>query len=906
MSRQAPWWISLLLRLYPREYRQRAGPELEASMTACVERERRTGRRVGAIATLLTMDALHASLLVRRDARRRRRLTGFAGDSVMQSILYDVRDGLRLLRRAPLFSLLVVGTLALAIGANTAIFSVVNGVLLRSLPYRDPDRLVLIYEGMTSFPRPFGFSAPDFVAFRERAQSFETIAAFRSVEYELSGVDMPERIQAARVSASLFDVLGIAPAIGHFFSRDDDEGRRPVAVIGDGLWRRKFGADPALVGRSIILDRRAYTVVGIAPKGLTFPNRGPVMNNVPADVYVPISFTAVELASFGSMYNNSVIARLRPGVSFAQAAMEAPALAKRLLAEVYPTRLMELTATTYPLRDQIVGSVSRILYVLMAAVAVVLLIAAADIAGLMLTRAASRERELAVRSALGAGRLRLMRMMLIESTLLASVGAAGGLALAWWGSRALLRASPIDLPRAQEVSFDLRVLVFTLGITAVAAIVCGLLPAWESSRRDAGPALKEGGARTGSAGVRQRRIFGTLVTAQFACSIVLLAAGGLLIRSFVRLLETDPGFRTENVIAFATSLPAPTYARGSDLRSFYERLLERVRQLPAVTAVGASTDLPLSIRERRAFTIEMPPAASANLPRTIAHDWVLGQYFSALDIHTIAGRPLGPEDTASSERVIVLNETIAKRFWPGENPVGRRIAWGGDRNHGPWMRIVGIVADVKHAGLAAPTEPQTWSPWAQVPDGLLGENIVGLFRNLKVIVRAAVPPTSLVPAIRQEVRALDPALPVTDVRTLDQVVSASTGPQRFNAALLGGFAGAAALLAAVGVGGVLAISVSRRTQEIGIRLALGARNGDVLLMVLRQGLTLALLGIVIGLPCAFVITRLLGTLLFGVSAHDAIAFGGATLLLLVVALVACAAPSVRASRVDPMTALRID
>jgi predicted permease len=387
---------------------------------------------------------------------------------------------------------------------------------------------------------------------------------------------------------------------------------------------------------------------------------------------------------------------------------------------------------------------------------------------------------------------------------------------------------------------------------------------------------------------------------------VLLASGGLLIRSFVRLMATDPGFKTDNVMSAAVSLPASSYPDGASVRGFYGRLLERVRQLPGVTAAGAATDLPLSVRERRVFTIENPPPAAASQTHTIANDWIVGGYFDALGVRVVRGRSLSDVDTITSEPVVVVNETLAARYWPGEDPVGRRVAWGGATNHGPWMRVVGVIGDIKQAGLAAPTEPATWQPWAQVSDQVIGGNVTGIFRGLKLMVRAEVPPASLIPAIRQEVRALDPALPVTGVQTLDEIVGASGAPQRFNAALLGGFAGIALLLAAVGIGGVLAISVSRRRQEIGIRLALGAGSGDVVRMVIRQGMTLVAAGLAIGLPCAFAATRLLRSLLFETAPHDAVAFGAATAILCLVALVACAAPALRASRVSPMTALRID
>jgi putative ABC transport system permease protein len=901
-------WTGALLRLYPREYRERHGAELALAMRACAARERAAGAGALVTALRLVTDAVTSSVGVRRD-RRASRAARPGGDSLMQSIGYDVRHALRVFVRAPLFSALVIATLALAIGANTAIFSVVNGVLLRALPFDDPDRLVLLYEATPTQKVPFGFSAPDLVAFRERTRSFDGLAAFKSVEFELSGIDRPERISVAKISASLMDVLGTPPALGRTFTNEEDTGRQPVAILTDGLWRRAFGADPSVVGKAVRLDRAAYTIVGVMPRGFTFPNRGPHMNNVPAELYVPMSFSDTELRGFGMMYNNSVVGRLKPGVSWQQASGEAAAIAKQLVAEIYPSQLREMgfsvIAMAVPMRDEVVGNISRVLYVLLGAVGVVLLIACADIAALMLTRAASRQREMAIRTALGAGRARIMRLMLSESAVLACLGGAAGLALAWWGQRAMLAAAPIGIPRAQEITFDVRVLGFTAIASVAAALVCGLLPALESSRRDSGAALKEGG-RSASSGARQRRIFAGLVTAQFACAVVLLAAGGLLIRSFVKLMATDPGFRADNAISAAVSLPPASYPDGPSVRTFYSRLLDRVRQLPGVTAVGAATDLPLTVRERRLFTIENPPEATRSLPRGIANDWVTGQYFEVLGVRVLRGRALSDADTAASEPVILINETLANRYLPGEDPVGRRIAWGSPNNHGRWMRVVGVIGDIKQAGLAAPTEPQTWQPWAQVPDSTIGSTVFSGFRSLNLMVRSEVTASSLVPAIRQEVRAIDPALPVTNIQTLDDIVGASRAPQRFNAALLGGFAGVALLLAAVGVGGVLAISVSRRTQEIGIRLALGARRGEVVRMVIRQGMVLVAAGLAIGLPCAFAATRLLQALLFQVAPHDPAAFGGATAILCIVALVACAAPAIRASRVSPVEALRID
>ena len=916
-------WVDGLVRLYPRAYRARHGAELERAMRATIERERIIGAWTVVTRLRIALDAVGSAFVLRvTDAHRAspfasRAPSPFAstrpgrdrrsGDSLMQSLAQDFRYAVRLLRRAPLFSALVIATLALAIGANTAIFSVVNGVLLRSLPYRDPGRLFALYEGITGISQPFGFSPPDLAGLRDRAQSYEGIAAFRSAEYELSGVDQPERISAARISANLMDVLGVPPALGRAFTVEEDTGRQPVAILSDGLWRRAFGADRAVVGRAVLLDRRAYTVVGVMPPQFTFPNRGPLLNNVPAEIYLPIAFTDSELRAFGQMYNNTVVARLKPGVTPAQAAAEASALAGRLVTDLYPAELrgMPLTMRATPLADEVVGNIRRILYVLLAAVGMVLLIACADITCLMLTRAAAREREMAIRTALGAGRSRVMRLILFETAVLAMIGGALGLALAWWGQRVLIAAAPIAVPRAPEITFDVRVLAFTLVTATLAALVCGLLPALESSRRESGAALKEGG-RGASAGTRQRRLFAGLVTAQFACAVVLLAAGGLLIKSFVRLMAIDPGIRFENVISTTTNLPSGSYRSGADVRQFYLRLLERVRQLPGVTAAGAATDLPLSVRERRAFTIENPSDVVRDLRGAVAVDWVMGNYFEAVGVRILSGRALSDADTLSSEPVVVVNDTLARRYWPGQDPVGRRLAWGNPRTHGPWMRVVGVVGDIKQAGLAAPTEPETWQPWMQMPDQALGSTIVGVFRGMHLMVRSEVPPSSLVAAIRQEVRALDPALPVTGVQTLEEIVGASASSQRFNAALLGGFAGVALLLAALGVGGVLAISVSRRTQEIGIRLALGADAVSVIRMVTRQGMMLVAAGLAIGLPLAFAAARLLRTLLFETVPYDAVAFGGAAAALLAVAFIACAVPAIRASRVSPVTALRID
>jgi putative ABC transport system permease protein len=905
-----------LLYLLPAEIRRRDREELLAAFAACRERER---ARLGVLGALYawvraTADVIAAAIAMRRDARRMQRISALRelsksrGDAMLSLIWQDARHALRRMRAAPIVTATVILTLALATGATTAIFSVLDAVLLRALPYPDSDRLVMVYQAIPkAIAGPIGFSAPDFGAFEQRSSAFESVAAFRNREYELSGVDQPERIIVSRASASLFDTLRVPPALGRAFTREEDDGRQPVAVLSDSLWRRKFTADPGVIGRAIVLDRVAYTIVGVMPPGFTFPNRGAALNNVPAQVFLPIAFTDGERRAFGSMYNNSVVARLKPGVTPEQADIQSREVVRAASADIYPAGLRDLaqalSASVTPLRDETVGRVRTLLYVAFAAVIVVLLVACADLANLMLTRAIARQREMAVRSALGAGRGPLIRLALVESAMLAILGSLAGLLVARWVLAMLVRLAPDTLPRLHEVGIDLRVLAFTALLSIATAVLCGVLPAFEASRFDSADTLKESG-RSGSVGRRQRLIFTALVTAQFALAVILLIAGGLLARSFSKLMSVDAGFRADGVLTLATSLPATAYPRGADVRSFYTQLIGNLEQLPGVSAAGASTDLPLGIRERRAFTFENESEPSRPAGRTVAHDWVLGSYFDSLGIPLKRGRYLGPQDTATSEPVVVINETMARTYWRDADPVGERMAWGGPSSHGPWMRIVGVVADVKQGPLNSQTVPQTFQPWLQVEDGLLGENVVGVFRSMELSVRTAADPASLASAVQSQIRALDPSLPVTSVRTLAQVVKQSASPQRFNALLIAAFALLALLLASLGIGGVLATSISRRTQELGVRMALGAKRADVLRMILREGMTLVAIGLASGLPIAFALTRLMSTLLFEVSPSDPVTFATVSIVLVLVALTACYIPARRATTISPLAALR--
>jgi predicted permease len=914
MPHRSSAFVRLLLRAYPPHLRQRDADVLEAACFDCLARERRRLGRFGAAYAWgrLIADTLIAAILLRTDERRRHRVArrhvppSGPKEILMTRLWQDVRYAARRLRRSPVFSLAVIATLALTIGATTAVFTVVDAVLLRALPYRDPGRLVLVEEG---FPKmPFGsFSPPDYLAFEARAGSFESIAAYRNREYELSGVEPPQRVTVTRASATLFETLGVRPALGRPFTREEDEAGQPVAVLSDALWERTFGRDPTAIGGRILLDRQPFTIVGVMPRGFTFPQRGPIINNVPADVYLPIGFTASERRAFGSMYNNSVIARLKPGVTATQAAADTRALVHANAREMYPTDLSGLAdvlvSSVVPLTDEVSGRSRTLLWVALAAVGFVLLIACADIASLLLVRAMGREREIAVRSALGAGRGRLLRQLLAESALLAVLGSIIGLALAVWLSRALVALAPDSLPRLQEIGMDARILLFTAALTVLTAMLCGILPALELSR-PRGYALKEG-ARV-STGQRERRIFGALVAAQLAIAVALLVASGLLVRSFSKVMAVDPGFRADRVLTLATSLPAQAYSDAASVRGFYTRLVDDVSQVPGVSAVGASTDLPLGVRERLAFALEQESPEVRDLPHSVAQQWVMGRYFETVGIPLKRGRYFTASDAQQSQPVAIINETFARRFWSTADPIGQRIAWGNNESHGPWMRIVGVVGDVKQGALNTETVPQTYTPWVQVPDARIADNIVGQFRSLRIALRGRLDPVAFAQTVRARIRAIDPALPVTSVQTMHEIVSRSAAVPRFNAVLVSLFAAVALLLAAIGVAGMLTTSISRRLPELGVRLALGAQPRILAAMVIRQGMLLAAAGLAIGLPSAWLLSRLLSSLLFEISPRDPLTFTAVAAVLSAVALVACAIPAWRITRVDPMTVLRME
>ena len=809
----------------------------------------------------------------------------------------DLRYAVRMLLKTPGFTIAAVVTLALGIGASTAIFSVVNAVLLRPLCYKDPERLVLIREaipklGGGSIP----VSAPDVGDFQQMNQVFENLAAFENLGLDLSGVNEPERLPAARVSSSLFPLLGVPPMLGRSFSSEEDRPGQNVVILSHGLWQRRFGADRLIVGKSLTLNRNVYTVVGVMPGGFQFPQMG-ISFAGPAELWVPMRFTSEELSNRGDNFNIGLLARLKLGVSFEQANADVKSIAARIR-ENYPPAVgddFDLTAYALPLKEEVVGNVRRLLLVLLVAVGLVLLIACANVANLLLARAAAHRREMAIRTALGAGRLRLLRQILVECLLLALSGTGLGLLIGVWGTDLFVSFTADTLPRAGEVSLDFRVFGFALGLSLLTSVLFGLAPFLHLSRVNLSGTLSEG-TKNATSGTGRGRFRAGLVVCEVTLSMVLLVCAGLFIRSFQLLSQTDPGFRPQQVLTMTIALPQSSYRSEAQVFSFYQQLIERLEQLPGVLRVGAGTDLPLRSTWTRLFTAEGWKQPPSGLPPTNAHTVVFGNYLPALGIPLKRGRFFTDQDRVGTSGVLLINETMARRFWPNEDPLGKRLKWGLPQAENPWLTIVGVVGDVKDGRLNAETRPHTYEPYLQNRQ----------MRSLRVVLRGARGPENLAAAMRAQVLALDRDLPVSDLQTMEQVIVDSVAPQRFNTILLGSFAAVALILASVGIYGVMAYLVTQRTQEIGIRMALGAQQRDVFRSVVGQGMGLVLIGLVMGLVAALALTRLLSSLLYGISAADPATFTVVSLLFIGVALLASVIPAYRASKVDPMVSLRYE
>ncbi|HEX8651881.1 MAG TPA: ABC transporter permease [Pyrinomonadaceae bacterium] len=812
----------------------------------------------------------------------------------MATLWQDLHYGVRMLLRNPAFAFVAVMTLALGIGANTAIFSVVNAVILRPLPYESPEQLVRVGGANLRTGRAMGsFSPQDFYDWRERNTVFEQVAAYDGWSPGLTGTNEPERIEAARVSASFFSILRAKPEIGRaFLPGEDQPGNNMVVVLGHSLWKRRFGADPGIINSQVTLNGASYTIVGVMPASFETPRFTRSILAEP-ELWAPFAPNLNDWTRGGRAVD-AAIARLKPGVTLEQADAELKAIARQL-EQQYPDTNAGQSVSVASLHESLVGKSRTALLVLLVAVGFVLLIACANVANLLLARAAARQKEIAIRTALGAGRLRIIRQLLTESVLLAGLGGALGLLSALWTTDLLIAGAADALPRLNGTVVDAHVLGFTLLVSLLTGIAFGIAPALQASRPDLNEMLKEGG-RTSALGGARARVRSLLIVAEVAVSLVLLIGAGLLIRSFLRLQEVRPGFNPEHVLALEMFLPGIKYPEDHQHIAFYEEVLRRTRALAGVEAAGVVSVLPVSDNyDRIGFSVEGEPPPPPGEGPDADRYMISSGYFQALAIPLQSGRQFNEDDgRADAQPVVIINETLARRYWQTSAlALGKRVRVGDERR--PWRTVVGIVGDVKQYGLDTPSTMQVYLPHQQSPS-----------QQMTLVVRAGGDPASQTAAVRNEIWAVDKDQPVYNIRTMEQVLAKSIAGRRFNMLLLGIFAGVALLLAAVGIYGVISYSVTQRTHEIGIRMALGAQGSDVLKMVVGQGMVLALIGVGIGMIASFALTRVISSLLFGVSATDPFTFGGIALLLTVVAFLACFIPARKAAKVDPMVALRYE
>jgi putative ABC transport system permease protein len=814
----------------------------------------------------------------------------------MQALLQDIRYGIRMLTKNAGFTAIAVLTLALGIGANTAIFSVVNAELLRPLPFHDSARLVRV--GMTNSRTGWKFGTadyPDFNDWRAQNKVFEKIAAFYENNFTLTGVANPAHVEGEVVSADLFSLLGAAPALGRTFLPEEDDPNHFVVMLGYQFWKQQFGGDPEIVGRPITLNGRAFTVVGVMPAGFEFP-----LQRKPVSVWTTFSIDQTTddntspITKQRGAHFIEVMARLKPGVSItqAQAGMDVITAA---LAEQYPDTDKYYGVQLESEREKLTGSIRPALLMLMAAVGLVLLIACVNVANLLLARATTRGREIAVRAALGAGRTRVVRQLLTESLLLAGLAGIFGVLIAAWGSALLVRLSPQDLPRAAEIHTDGWVLAFTAGISLLTGLVFGLAPALQISRSNLVDALKEG-SLSSTAGGHRHKLRSSLIVVEMALALVLLVSSGLLIRSLVRLQNVNPGFDPHNVLAADLDLPGQKYTNAKQ-DQFARELLPKLAALPGVQSAAGVFPLPMSGSEMRtSVAIEGRPVAKSDELHSTLYS-ITPDYFRTMKISLLQGREFTPQDTPDSNPVVVVNESLARQFFPGENPIGKHIRPGISVDDKPsrMREIVGVVADVKIKDLTSEWLPTSYLPQSQIPIG-----------SMTIVTRTSGDPSALTRPLAEAVRSIDPDLAAYNVKTVEDYLDGTIAIPRFNTLLLGIFAGLALVLTAIGLYGVISYSVAQRTHEIGIRMALGGRPKDMLRLVVGQGIRLALYGVGLGLIAAFAFTHFLSSMLFGVSTTDPISFATVVFTLLGVVLLACYIPARRAMRVDPMVALRYE
>lgn len=821
----------------------------------------------------------------------------------MTNLIQDLKYGIRMLLKNPGITFVVILALALGIGANTAIFSVVNTVLLRPLPFEEADRLVFLNETSKAMDE-ISVSYPNFTDWRNQNKVFEKIGVYNRGSYNLTGSGEAERIITAQMSADLFAALRVNPLLGRVYTNDEDKpGTDPVVVLSYPLWQRRFGGQSNILNQPITLNNKSYTVIGIMPEGFNMPTR--------VEMWVPVGQLSgqsnwQQRGNHPGLYG---VARLKPGVTVAQARAEMDIIGANLEKQYNESNAGNGVGVR-PLLELYVSDIRRPLWVLFAAVAFVLLIACANIANLLLARAAARQKEMAIRAAMGAGRLRIARQLLTESVLLGLIGGGLGLLLARWGVGFILYISPDAIPRAKEIGLDWRVMAFTVGISFVTGLLFGLVPALQAGVVDVHETLKETGRGTS----RKQSLRSLLVVVEVATTLVLLIGAGLMIRSFYRLQKVNPGFSYEHLTSFSVSLPEKKYQTNTQQEDFYRRLMENLRGLPGVEASAAASGLPLGNNGwQTSFIVDGRPLPPRNQIPLMEACLVTPDYFKAMNIPLkrgryftdrddrshLEGQDLSKLDADEKEMAglnsLLIDEEFANRYWPNEDPIGKRIRLGGSEK-GQLLTVQGVVGRVKMEGLGQDSKRvQGYFPFFQLPAG-----------GMTVLVKGSADPNQLVSAIRQQVKQIDPDQPIYSVKTMDEIRSESVASERLNLTLLSLFAGIALVLAIVGIYGVMSYSVTQRTHEIGIRMAIGAQPRDVFKMIIGQGMLLAIIGVVCGLVGAFGLTRLMASMLFGVAPTDPVTFGSIALLLTGVALVACYVPGRRATKVDPVVSLRYE
>ena len=811
----------------------------------------------------------------------------------MDSLIKDIRYGVRGLLKHPGFTAIVVITLALGIGASTAIFSVVDNVLLRRLPYRNAERIVAIEEMNREGTRGQVTSA-NFLDWRAQNTVFEHLAAIKTTTTNLALSDHAERIDLAQTNANFFDVFGVAPQYGRLFiPQDEQAGHEPVVIVSDTLWRRRFGSDPSLVGKQLTLDGRNFTVIGITPPGFQYPDKTELW--VPPLKLVPELYANQDVTQTRGMGYLAAVALLKPGVTLPHAAAEMETITARLRQQ-YPTTNNRRFNRVVSLHEHLVGDTNKVLWLLLGAVTFVLLIGCANVANLLLASGAARQKEMAIRTALGASRWRVMRQLFTESTILALTGGAVGVLIAIWGLAAITKLLPGDFPRLNEIHLDLRILGFTFAASVLTGILFGLVPALQISRPDVQESIRETG-RGASGSRRQNRFRQALIAGEIALCVVLLAGAGLLFRSFLRLQSVNTGFVSGQVLTARLTPSGTSYNNQADYDKFYNQVIEKVSAIPGVQDAGLINTLPLDKGPTTGFRVEGRPVLTPDKWPMVNYRAVSPNYFRAMGIPVVQGRAYTERDNSNAPAVMIINQQTAREIFPDENPVGKRITFGNvDQNQQPvWFEIVGVVANVRSLELREESQSEIYF-----------SSLQDYWAAMSLVVRSTVEPSSLSAAVRQAVNEVDKSVPVSQVKTMDKVVSESITQPRFNLFLLVLFSTVAMLLSAAGIYGVTAYTVSQRTRELGIRLALGAQVGDVLKMILAQGMAVIGVGLVLGLAAAFGLMRLLRSLLFGIGENDPLTFVAITIVLLIVALIACYIPARRATKVDPLEALRAE